>query len=102
MISTRAREVSLAHTVRDKTKLLNRVRRIHGQVEAIERALVDEAECADTLRLIAAARGAMNALMAELMEGHIRFHLLDPDHAPTSEPAKAAQELIDVINAYLK
>ncbi len=92
----------MAHTIRDKTKLLNRVRRIRGQVEAIERALVGEAECADTLRLIAAARGAMNALMAELMEGHVRFHLRDPDEVPTSDQARAAQELIDVINAYLK
>ena len=72
-------------------------------MDAIERSLAEEAECADTLRLIAAARGAMNALMAELMEDHIRLHVLDSEHAAPSPPAlTAAQELIDVINAYLK
>jgi DNA-binding FrmR family transcriptional regulator len=93
----------VTHTIHDKTKLFHRIRRIRGQVDAIERALSEEAECADTLRLIAAARGAMNALMAELMEDHIRFHVLDPEHGAPSAPAlTAAQELIDVINAYLK
>jgi hypothetical protein len=40
--------------------------------------------------------------MVEVIEGHIRFHVVDPDHRPTSEQAQAAQELIDVIKAYLK
>jgi DNA-binding FrmR family transcriptional regulator len=61
----------MAHTTHDKTKLLNRVRRIRGQVEAIERALTDDRECSDVLNTIAACRGAMNSLMAELVEGHM-------------------------------
>lgn len=93
----------MAHITRDKEKLLNRVRRIRGQVNAVERALEGESEeCADVLRLIAACRGAMNALMAEVIEGHIRFHLVDPDKRPTTKEARAAGELIDVVNAYLK
>ena len=48
------------HTIREKTKLLNRVRRIRGQVEAIERALEGERGCAEVMHLVAAARGAMN------------------------------------------
>ena len=67
----------MAHTTRDKEKLLIRVRRIRGQVEAIERALKEEQECGDLLQLVAACRGALNGLMAELVEGHIRFHVLD-------------------------
>ena len=62
----------MAHTIREKTKLLNRTRRIGGQVDAIARALEAERPCADVLNLIVAARGAMNALMAEVMEEHIR------------------------------
>jgi FrmR/RcnR family transcriptional regulator, repressor of frmRAB operon len=92
----------MAHTVRDKEKLLNRVRRIRGQVDAIEKALVEEQDCSAILQTIAGCRGAINGLMAEIMEGHIRFHVVNPDRHPTSGQAKAAQELIDVIKSYLK
>lgn len=92
----------MAHTVRDKTKLLNRVRRIRGQVDAIERALNDEDECSALLQTIAACRGAINGLMAELIEGHIRFHVLDPDRRPTRAQEEASGELIDIVKTYLK
>jgi DNA-binding FrmR family transcriptional regulator len=92
----------MAHTIRDKRKLLNRVRRIKGQVEAVEKAIDGEQDCSAILHAIAACHGAMKGLMAEVIEGHIRFHVVDPDHRPTSGQAQAAQELIDVIKAYLK
>jgi DNA-binding FrmR family transcriptional regulator len=92
----------MAHVIRDKKKILNRVRRIRGQVEAVERALNSEAECSEILHTIAACRGAINSLMAEVLEGHIRFHVVDPDHRPTSSQALAAQELIDVIKQYVR
>ena len=92
----------MAHTIRDKKKLLNRVRRIRGQIDAIEKALDQEQSCSTILLTIAACRGAINSLMAEIMEGHIRFHIVDPDHEPATEKARAAQELIDVVKAYLK
>lgn len=68
----------------------------------MERALTDEQNCSDVLRLISAARGAMNGLMAELLEDHVRFHVLDPKRKPTAEQAIAADELVDVVKAYLK
>jgi DNA-binding FrmR family transcriptional regulator len=92
----------MAHTIRDKKKLLNRVRRIRGQVEAVEKALDQERDCAELLQTIAACRGAINGLMAEVIEGHIRFHVVDPDEKPTSKQAKAAQELMDVVKTYLR
>jgi len=92
----------MAHIIRDKDKLLNRVRRIRGQVEGIEKSLEEGADCSYVLHTIAACRGAIDGLMSEVLEGHIRFHVVDPDHNPTSERAKAAQELIDVIRMYLK
>lgn len=92
----------MAHTIRDKEKLVLRVRRIRGQIEALERALNGESECSDVLQLITAARGALNGLMAELVEDHVRFHVLDPKQKPTSEQALAADELVDIIRAYLK
>jgi DNA-binding FrmR family transcriptional regulator len=90
------------HTVEQKPKLILRVRRIKGQIAAIERALENDEECSDVLQLITAARGAMNGLMAELLEGHVRYHVLDPKKNATSEQRKAADELIDVIRSYLK
>jgi DNA-binding FrmR family transcriptional regulator len=95
----------MAHIIRDKTKLHNRIRRIRGQIDALERA-VDEAEdddqCTSVMQLIAASRGALDALMASVIEGHIRDHMIDPDRNPTSSEARAAQELIDVVKTYLR
>jgi len=92
----------MAHTTADKEKLLIRVRRIRGQVDAIARALDLEEECTDVLQLMAACRGALNGLMAEVMEGHVRFHVLSPRAGRTSPQALAAEQLIGVIRAYLK
>jgi len=92
----------MAHTTKDKDKLLMRVRRIRGQTEAIERAIDGEQECSGVLQLLAACRGALNSLMAEVMEGHIRFHVLTPGNAKNSPQAEAAEELIDVVRTYLK
>jgi DNA-binding FrmR family transcriptional regulator len=90
----------MSHTAKDKNKLILRVRRIRGQVEALERALEEEQECADVLQLLAGARGAMNSLMAELIEGHIRFHVLNGHRK--AEQQEAALQLIDVVRSYLK
>lgn len=92
----------MSHTIREKSKLLNRVSRLRGQIEAIERALEREVDCAEVLQLIASARGAMNGLMAEVMEDHIRLHVMDPQHEPNSDRARGAEELIDVVRSYLK
>jgi FrmR/RcnR family transcriptional regulator, repressor of frmRAB operon len=92
----------MAHTTEEKKKLLNRVRRIRGQVEAVERALDEEAECSEILHNISACRGAMDALMAEVIEGHIRFHVLDPGSIPTDDQTKAADDLVHALRAYLK
>lgn len=92
----------MSHTVRQRTKLLARVRRIRGQVEALERGLESEQGCAEILHQIAAARGAMTGLMAEVIEEHISSHIVDPAIASTAERARGAQELIDVIRSYLK
>ena len=67
----------MSHTIKEKTKLLNRVRRIRGQIEALERALDEEKGCSDVLHLAVAARGALNSLVAEVIEDHIRVHVVD-------------------------
>jgi DNA-binding FrmR family transcriptional regulator len=92
----------MTHTVREKTKLLARVRRIRGQVEAIERALDTEAGCEQVMHLIAGARGAMAGLMAEVVEDHVRTHLVDAIKHPHALNTEAADQLLDVVRTYLK
>jgi DNA-binding FrmR family transcriptional regulator len=96
------REHQVSHIAREKNKLINRVRRIRGQIEAVERALEQEIGCADVLQLIAGARGAINGLMLEVMEDHIRMHVVDLGREHETERTQAAEELIDVVRTYLK
>jgi DNA-binding FrmR family transcriptional regulator len=90
------------HTTRQKAQLLARVRRIRGQVEALERALEEEAECERVMHLIAAARGAMAGLMVEVVEDHVRTHLVDAERYPEALNPEAAGQLIEVLRSYLK
>jgi DNA-binding FrmR family transcriptional regulator len=92
----------MAHTVEEKKRVLNRVRRIMGQVAAIEKALDQEGECAEVLHNISACRGAMDALMAEVIEGHIRFHILPANGRVTDDQTRAADDLVTALRAYLK
>ncbi|HLX05113.1 MAG TPA: metal/formaldehyde-sensitive transcriptional repressor [Candidatus Binatus sp.] len=92
----------MSHTIKEKTKLLNRVRRIRGQIEALERALEEEKGCTNVLHLAVAARGALNSLVAEVIEDHIRLHVVDPAREPNSARSRGAEELIDIVQAYLK
>ncbi|MDP9151311.1 MAG: metal/formaldehyde-sensitive transcriptional repressor [Myxococcota bacterium] len=90
------------HTAREKKKLISRVRRIRGQLEAVEKALEEDKGCFEVLQTVAAARGAMNGLVAEIVEDHVRYHVLDPEIRPSSARARAVEELIDVVRAYVK
>jgi DNA-binding FrmR family transcriptional regulator len=91
----------MGHTIREKQKLLNRVRRIKGQVEAIERALEDERGCTDVLQQITSCRGAMNGLLAVVLEDHIRNHLVDV-HTDEGPGGSATEQLIEVVHSYFK
>ena len=92
----------MSHTIRDKTKLLARVRRIRGQIDGIERALNEETGCGQILHLLAGARGAMAGLMAEVVEDHVREHLVDEDKHPGALNDDATEQLLEVIRAYMK
>jgi FrmR/RcnR family transcriptional regulator, repressor of frmRAB operon len=87
--------------LRDKRGLVNRVRRLRGQVDAIERALAGAASCSDLLQRITAARGAINGLMAEVLEEHVREYLSPDDSETDPRQADAAEELIEIIHSYL-
>jgi DNA-binding FrmR family transcriptional regulator len=98
----KAKEALLSHTIQEKEKILGRLRRIAGQVEALERATEEERDCASILQQIAAVRGAVNSLMADLIEGEVRFHVLSPSSKPNSDRANAAEQLVQILRAYLK
>jgi DNA-binding FrmR family transcriptional regulator len=91
----------LAHTIKNKQALLARIRRIKGQNQALERALDQEAECGAVLQQIAAIRGAINGLMAEVLEGHMRDHL-GPEVESEVEREKDLEQVIRVMRSYLK
>lgn len=90
----------MTHIIHQKPKLLARVRRLKGQVEAVERALEAELGCGEVLQLLASIRGAMNGLTAELMEEHVRSHVIAADN--DDERAIGGEELIEVIRTYMK
>ena len=92
----------MSHTIESKQELLLRAKRIQGQVEALVRALGEERDCSEILQLMSAARGAMNSLMAELLEGHIKNHVLNGKQRPTSDQVAAADEVIAMVKSYLK
>lgn len=92
----------MSHTIHDQKKLLARVRRLRGQIDGIERALEKEAGCEQVMHLIAGARGAMAGLMAEVVEDHVRSHLVDAEKHPGALNRDAAEQLLDVVRTYLK
>ena len=92
----------MTHTIREKKKLLARVGRIRGQVEALERSLNEETDCARIMHMIAGIRGSVSGLMAEVVEDHVRTHLVDPKKNPGALNADAAEQLIDVVHTYLR
>jgi len=90
----------MSHTVTHKAKLVARVRRLKGQLDAVERALEAEAPCAQILNLAASVRGAANGLVVELLEDHLRNHVVEVEsHALRST---AAAELIEVMRRHLR
>jgi DNA-binding FrmR family transcriptional regulator len=88
----------MSHRSREKLDLINRTKKIVGQLEAVERALNQDEPCAGVLQRLAAARGAINGLMGELMEDHIRNHM--PRKTRSSE--EASDDLIEIVRTYLK
>jgi len=91
----------MPHTIKDKKALLARVRRIQGQANALERALEQESECSSVLQQIAAIRGAVTGLMAQVLEGHLREHLGAEDRSP-QERREDLDQVVSVLKSYLK
>ncbi len=91
----------MGHIAANKNDLLKRVKRIAGQLQAVERALESDLDCARTLHLVAATRGAINGLMEEIIEDHARAHVANPDLSE-AERNKGVEELLEAIRRYSK
>jgi DNA-binding FrmR family transcriptional regulator len=91
----------MPHTIKGKKQLLTRVRRIRGQAEALEKSLERETDCSAVLQQIAAIRGAVNGLMAEVLDGHIREHLGADDISPRQR-RDDLERVIAVLRSYLR
>jgi DNA-binding FrmR family transcriptional regulator len=92
----------MAHTTRDREKLLLRIKRIRGQVDGVHRMLDGGDDCYAVLQTVAACRGALTGLMVEIIEGHVRDHILDPAEQPTAAQRRASEELLEVLRAFLR
>ncbi len=90
------------HVIHDKEKLVLRARRLTGQVKAVEKHLQNNEDCIHILQHLSACRGALNSLMAELIDEHIHFHVLDPKKKPSRAQTEAAAQLMEIVSTYLK
>ena len=88
----------MSHIAKEKLELVSRTKKVIGQMESVLRGLEEDAHCADLLQRLAAARGAINSLMGELMEDHIRNHM----PRKTKSSAEAAEDLVEIVRTYLK
>lgn len=93
-------ELTMSHTIQQKDKLIARVRRLRGQLEGIERALEGEAGCGEILRQLASVRGALGGLTAEVMEDHLRHHVMAAE--TKADCLQGGEELIAVLRTYVK
>ena len=91
----------MSHTIQRRSDLIARVRRIRGQIDAIERALDQKRTCHEVLTLVASVRGAISGLTSELLEDQIR-RVVDPAQELNLDKAKGATDLIEVVRVYLK
>jgi len=92
----------MGHVSKNRDKLLNRVKRLRGQIEAIQRSVEANEECARVLQQATACRGALDGFIVEMIEDHIREHVIDPKLGQKTAQALAADELIDIVHQYLR
>ena len=91
----------MTHIEKEKSKLLNRLKRLRGQLEAIERAVEADTECARVLQLATSCRGALDGFIAEVIEDHIRERMIDSSASRDDPRVQAAEELVEIVHAYL-
>lgn len=92
----------MSHVAAEKQKLLNRLKRLRGQVDALERAVDADVECSRVLQQATACRGALEGFIAEVIEDHIREHMVEPGLAFDDPRMQATEELVAIVKAYMR
>jgi DNA-binding FrmR family transcriptional regulator len=94
----------MSHTTqeKEKRKLLMRIKRIKGQLDAVERRIEEDASCSAILQQATACRGALDGFIAEVIEDHILEHLVDASAPKDDARAQAAEELVEIVHSYFK
>ena len=90
----------MSHAVRQKSKIVARVNRIKGQLDAFAKAIEAEDECYQVMQLLASCRGALNGLMGEVIEEHIRDHIVEAENKKNA--TESGEELIDIMKSFWK
>lgn len=90
----------MAHTTKDKAKIISRINRIKGQLDAFSKAVESDQDCYQNMQLLTSCRGALNGLMAEVVEGHIRDHIVEAENK--KEASESGEDLIEIMRSFLK
>jgi len=86
---------------KETAKLVNRLKRIRGQIKALEDAVAAGKSPASLLQQATSCRGALNGFIVKVIEKHIREQLVDPAASKQDPRTQAAEDLVEVIQAYL-
>ena len=92
----------MSHVFKDRKRISNRINRIKGQLDSVGKMLDKEEYCLSVMQTLAACRGALNGLMGEIMDGHIKYHIMSEPETMSSPQDKAANELIKLLKTYWK
>ncbi len=90
----------MAHSIKDKTKVLVRVNRIKGQLDAFTKGIESDHDCYQVMQLLASCRGALNGLMSDVVEAHIRDHIVEAENKKSA--ADAGEDLVEIMKSFLK
>ena len=90
----------MTHAVREKSKIVSRVNRLKGQLDAFAKAIEAEDDCYQVMQLLASCRGALNGLMGDIIEQHIREHIVEAENKKVA--TEAGEELVDIMKSFWK
>lgn len=91
----------MPHSIEEKKRVLTRIRRLRGQIDALEAALEAGAACAPILQQLAAVRGAVNGVMAGVLESHLREELTQLGEANETQQA-SIDEVVALVRTYFR
>lgn len=94
----------MPHSSAEKKRAIARLRRIRGQVEGLERAINAGTDCGAILQQIAALRGAVNGLMASILDSHLHeeFTQVAVDPKIRKQHQASIEQVIALVRSYFK